>query len=267
MGAFVKKHLSIFSLLVAASFVLATLDTASPGEKAGNARLPSLLKKGYIGELTWWEGKNIGEYSRNWSTSHLKATGTGPAKPVPTADQDPDDVEREYYRDLENWECMYSAWSAMDGNYKTAWCEGKQDEGIGEILIVKADTRKPVQIWNGLGASDSLYKANNRAQKIRVWALQAGKAQKAIGQYDIGIAYEDITVVGSHEITLKDLNGWQPLPLPARRRPAFQSVIENGQPALKYEGSTFLAIEILSVYKGTKYNYTCISEINADKGK
>ncbi|MCU0844656.1 MAG: hypothetical protein MUC76_06995 [Spirochaetes bacterium] len=268
-----KKHVAVLAVFIVMALVVLSVETPSradrdyPCDRAGNTVLPALLKKGSIGELTWWGGVHMGSGICDWSSSHLRATGSPPARAVPAEGQDEDEADYEYYRALERWSCMYTALSAMDGSTATAWCEGKKDEGIGEILIVKVDTAKPVRIWNGLGAGDSLYRANNRAQKIRVWALQARQARKEIGQYETGLVFTDITVVGSHEITLKDFNGWQSLPLPPRKRLAFQSVIEKGEPAVKYEDSMFLAIEILSVYRGAKYNDTCISEIGNGEAK
>ncbi len=273
MALIMIKRISFLSVLIAISLVCFSSEACpqvsmtSPCDKPGNAELPSLLKKGSIGELTWWGDGHFGSYICDWSSSHLKATGKAPVRAVPADGRDEDDVEYEYWRAVGSWSCMYSAVSAMDGNTGTAWCEGKKDEGIGEILIVKTDTTKPVRIWNGLGASDSLYKANNRVQRARIWVLQAKQARQEIGQYDIGIAYEDITVLGSHEITIKDRNGWQPLPLPPHKRLAFKSVSRSVEPEVKPEDSTFLAIEILSVYKGAKYNDTCISEIGCGKVK
>lgn len=274
MKNIIMKHFVLPSLIAAATLILvrgnvqSQVYTASLCEKAGNADLPSLIKKGSIGELTWFGNMHIGSYVCDWSTSYLKATGKGPVPPAGTGDGDADDASYDYELAREKWSCMYSAWGAMDGSTATAWCEGKKDEGIGEILIVKADVSKPVRIWNGLGASETLYRANNRPQKIRVTVLQAKRASMVIGQYTEGIEYSDITALGSHEITLKDLNGWQPLPVPPHERLAFKSISEHGEPAVKNEDSTFIAVEILSVYKGTKYNDTCISEIGGEgKGK
>ncbi len=273
MSSFIRKYCAVVPMVLAVAFmsfstnVRAQAETATPCGRAGNPRLPELLKKGSIGALPWWGGVHMGGDICDWSSSHLGATGKPPVKPIPTANMDEDEAEYASWRALENWSCMYTALSAMDGDTSTAWCEGKKDEGVGEVLVVKVDTTKPVRIWSGLGASDHLYKANNRARKIRIWALQARQARKEIGQYETGLVFEDITVVGSHEVTLKDLNGWQPLPLPPRRGLAFRSVIENGKPAVDHKDSTFLAVEILSVYRGTKYNDTCISEIGIEQGK
>ncbi len=234
MSSFIRKYCAVVPIVLAVAFMSlstngrAQAEMESPCGRAGNPRLPELLKKGSIGALTWWGGVHMGGDICDWSSSHLGRPASLPSS----------QFHREHgrrrgryasWRALENWSCMYTALSAMDGDTSTAWCEGKKDEGVGEILVVKVDTTKPVRIWSGLGVSDHLYKANNRARKIRIWALQARQARKEIGQYETGLVFEDITVVGSHEVTLKDLNGWQPLPLPPRRGLAFRSVIETGK--------------------------------------
>jgi len=261
-----KRYLMLSVLITAVSLLLIqggfysqTYDTSLHAEE-GNPSLSSMLKKGIISELSTFGSQHIGTYTQ-WSTSYLKATGKAPEKPAVTGDKDPEEIDYEYDQVFDRWSSMYNAYSAMDGNPATAWCEGKEDEGIGEILIVKADILNPVYIWNGLGKNNNLYFANNRAKKIRLTVLQAKKASKLIGQFNIGITYNDITVLGSHDITLKDHNGWQPLPIPTHKRLSTQSIIDNKEQIVKTEDTTFIAVEILSVYKGTKYNDTCISEI------
>lgn len=273
MSAFIRKNRIHTAAIIAATlFFIAPhtgirTATGQPDDTTGNAVLADTLKKGSIGELTWWGGTPFADDICKWSSSHLGATGRPPAKPVPVAGQDDDEAGYEYYRKYEAWSCMYSALGAMDGDTATAWSEGKKDEGIGEILIVRVDTTKPVRIWNGLGASENLFRANNRVEKARVWALQAKRVRREIGQYEIGTVFQDITAVGSHEIILRDLNGWQPLPLPARKKLSFESEMADGKPVVSLADATFIAVEILSVYRGSKYNDTCISEIGADAGK
>jgi len=262
-----RRHLSLPSLFILTLILLFSGDIhsqvyeASLCAKEGNTALPALIKKGIIPELTWWGSWHLGTYVCDWSTSYLKATGKGPDVPPDTGDDAPD-LLNDYEMAHEKWSCMYSAWSAMDGNTATAWCEGKKDEGIGEIIIIKADISRPVRIWSGLGANAGIYKANNRPQKIRVTVMQAREAKMIIGQYAEAIEYKNITVLASHEVELKDINGWQPLPLPAHKRMSFSSVSEHGEPVIKKEDGTLIALEILSVYRGTKYNDTCISEVS-----
>ena len=237
--------------------------SASKCERHGNPALADMLHSGKIDKLSWMGKWHLGLYVCDWCTSFLPASGRGP-KPLPANLEDLPDWETmasDHEMELEKWHGMYSPWSAMDSDSKTAWCEGRKDNGTGEVLLVKADTSKPVRIWAGLGASADLHRKNSRPEKVKVYVLQASKAYVNIGQYADGIEYQDIKVLASGEVILKDLNGYQPLPLPKHSRSS--SVINTssyGAPPVKIEDTTFVALEILSVYPGTKYSDTCISE-------
>jgi hypothetical protein len=56
------------------------------------------------------------------------------------------------------------------------------------------------------------------------------------------------------------------LPLPALKNLPFESEMIDGKPAVSPEKARFVAIEILSVYRGSRHNDTCISEIGAVTG-
>ena len=58
-------------------------------------------------------------------------------------------------------------------------------------------------------------------------------------------------------ITLKDLNNYQKIELPMYNVEKYFNKLMGKEKEYKY----FLGIEILSVYKGTKWDDTCISEI------
>ncbi len=61
-------------------------------------------------------------------------------------------------------ESYYSANKAFDGKSGTAWCEGKNNDGIGESITAEFD---PVKIYgvsalNGIGPTRTIYFKNNR---------------------------------------------------------------------------------------------------------
>ena len=62
------------------------------------------------------------------ASSFLKASGKAPAKGV-AGDPDGDSG-------YDVWTCMYSGYSAVDGNSATAWVEGVVGEGKGELLVI-----------------------------------------------------------------------------------------------------------------------------------
>lgn len=128
---------------------------------------------------------------------------------------------------LSGKEVVYDALNAFDNDTETVWVENADDSGIDERLTVvfyepiKIDE---IQIINGFAHKD-YYKKNNRVKTL-----------------NIGFLYTDAGYV--REYTLKD------------NCEDFQSI---------YLDETFtvdaLVFTIQDVYRGTKYNDTCIDEI------
>ncbi|MCU0847357.1 MAG: hypothetical protein MUD12_05675 [Spirochaetes bacterium] len=198
-----------------------------------NYALKKYIKNGLIPQIADGTPCNY----EAWSTSYLKREG----KPPVILPEKDDEIRDSKYR-YDKWTCMYTALSLTDNDTSTAWVEGASDEGIGEIVIANVSANKPVLIWAGLGKSEELFKANNRPKKIRVYLLKPGRTSAA----QCCMFFFDLKVIGIHEAELKDQNGFQTLPIP---EPADNDKIQ------------FIAIEILSVFRGTKFNDTCISEI------
>ncbi len=235
--------------------------SASKCKRRGNPSLAAMIRKGEVKKLTWMGSWHLGLYACDWATSFLAPTGHPPKQPSPKGN-DLDRGESDYQRALEKWSCMYSPWSAMDGNSRTAWSEGKKGYGEGEILLVKVDTLRRVKIWAGLGAGSSLFKKNSRPKEVRVSILQAEESSLLIGQYASGFIYRKIKVLAQGKYTLRDKNGYQPLPLPKYKPLKRVKPVKGHMPETpKIRDTTFVAIEILSVYPGTKYRDTCISEV------
>ncbi len=202
----------------------------------GNSEIRALLKDGQRSGMTLHLG--ITGDAQNWSTSFLKAEGKPPARM-------PDyDVELDGDMDIHDWTCMFAAFRAFDKNQETAWAEGVKGPGIGEVLIVKLeDSAKPIKIRPGFALSDALFQANNRPERIRVYAISPSRSDAT----QMGLLYSDWKVLTKKEFKLQDRNAWQTIQLPAHK----VSETRGG----------FIAIEILSVYKGSKYDDTLISEV------
>ena len=120
----------------------------------------------------------------------------------------------------------YYPWLVNDNDYSTCWCEGVKGDGIGESITVfleeKCEVRR-LYISNGLTSSKISFEINN---SIKDCELTMSDGEK-------------------FKLTLSNKYNEQPycIELP---HPVFTDSIE---------------IKILSVYKGTKYEDTCISEI------
>ena len=127
----------------------------------------------------------------------------------------------------------YKAEFANDLSYKTAWVEGKKDEGIGEYLeyYFKNDSPRITEIIisNGYMKSEETWKNNNRVKKLKLY----------VNGVPFGI------------LNLKDSRTDQ--------------YFEVGTLGHNKNGTDLiLKFEILEVYKGSKYNDTAITEIYFD---
>lgn len=248
------KH---FMLIFSASAILCAAIAYAAGHSYDGIRscdcAKQSLKKGLkpgdlIPVLDVWFG-----YQCAWATSTLAASGNPPAMPKPPASAEDEDGDFPSMAAYMEWSCMYAAGQLTDGEPSTCWAEGVKGDGIGEIVIARVDTQKQLEIWTGLGKSEKLYRENGRPRKVNVYVMQAADCE--VNQYST--VYTNVRALARHTVELKDANGYQPLPLPgykplkAKRSPGCDQFI------------TFVAVEILSVYPGSKYRDICISEIRA----
>ncbi|MCP5088769.1 MAG: hypothetical protein GY952_18410 [Rhodobacteraceae bacterium] len=112
----------------------------------------------------------------------------------------------------------------LDGNPATAWVEGQSGDGIDAFLTLEfagSKTVSELQLTNGYTKSDSIFTKNNRVRDIEV---TSSTGQRLSAQ-------------------LADHGHWQTISLPG-----FLNV-------------DWIQIRILSVYRGTKYRDTAISEL------
>lgn len=202
---------------------------------------------------------------RLWSSSFLAPEKSGP-KLVP------DSLDAAHQRSASTnaartiaWCGQYSAWSTADGNLATAWCEGVEGAGVGEIVISPvAYPWQKVQIAIGHQKSAALFKANGRPRLVRVYVLEeaalprtpcpysAAKAPETMGRDWKRFIATGVHAIAQDEVTLRDVEGYQPLPMPSfSPRPGY---------------SYFVAVELRSVTPGAKYDDTCIAEIGNVKG-
>jgi hypothetical protein len=130
----------------------------------------------------------------------------------------------DWNRFQENYHPLY----VSDDDPKTAWVEGVDGDGVGEWLRLRVTemdgaTQLRLHVRNGYQKSPSLFAANGRPKEVTVKLLPSGVSKR---------------------LTLEDADGWQDLVV--------------AQPAGKLNG---VELRIESVYKGTKYTDTCISDI------
>lgn len=166
------------------------------------------------------------------------------------------DQEIKKYYIYKNWLRLYAPGKAVDGDHETAWVEDKPDFGKGEILMIDIDFTKQVSIWAGFGRSERLFLKNNRPKDIRVYLIEV---KSPVGDMFGGVHYMNFIIRNISTYRLADYNGYQVLDLP--QISVEQHIAEAGTQFGIDGHNMLLAIEIISVYPGTDWNDTCITEI------
>ena len=159
--------------------------------------------------------------------------------------------------------------NVIDNNNNTCWCA--KGNGIDQFIILKIPKGiKGFKIKNGVTASDSLYSENNRVKKL-YWGLIAEKYYESKEEeihdnckmskpgmpHKYCMAFQ--TSLRYDNIVLKDINKPQNI---------IFSNIEGFSWSLYKLSKTkvvYLVVGIIDIYKGRKYNDTCISEIEIIK--
>jgi hypothetical protein len=205
------------------------------------------------------------------ATSILPAEGEPPA--APTGDDPDGEAENEYRQALAEWSCMYGPQRVVDGDPATAWSEGAPGLGEGEIIVVHLGDAEAAEIWTGFGRSERLHKRNGRPRAVRLHVVQALSGMA--NQFDLTVGH--FVVLARATVELDDVNAYQPLPLPAydvvsarqERIDLLAPFFDGEVPQwalnpMAPEESIYLAIEILSVYPGSVYEDTLISEVRVE---
>ena len=159
----------------------------------------------------------------------------------------------------------YAPWRANDKDKNTAWVEGAKGDGIGEKIYIKikkmifVEDFKPITlnfgIINGCVASEELFYLNNRVKKAKLTVYEA-----RWGICGVAFKRKSNLVINNYKIIdLPDTSSVQNIQM---KIPAIK-LIEKLEKDTTYDPYFFMVeLEILEVYKGTKYNDTCITEFN-----
>ena len=203
-----------------------------------------------------------------WATSFFPPDSAAPEDMSHIAEVEPDYFkntrtgseatieEMEKYHIYRKWLKQYAPEKAVDGDSNTAWVENKPDFGKGEILMIDIDLTKPILIWAGFGKSQNLFLKNNRPKDIRVYIIEVESPE---GDMFGGTHYTGFYIRAIATCQLKDYNGYQELALP--KADISHHTAGGGSQFGTNGHNMLLAIEILSVYPGTDWNDTCITEV------
>lgn len=205
---------------------------------------------GFPGEL------GVGGY---WSDSERNASsclyagrykGERPASKSPS-DDTAYDAWLEARQAYDRHTCKYSAYWVADDKPQTSWCEGMEGDGIGEVVArdLPGDATA-VEIFAGFGKSKKQHGKNNRPKEIRLHILGIGGVGATQGAAFLG----GLTKLAVVDATLRDEFGFQRVNLPQ---------LNPDDPGAKM--GFVVALEIRSVYRGSKYRDTCVAEIRPVK--
>lgn len=121
----------------------------------------------------------------------------------------------------------YGPGNLFDGDPATAWVEGARDDGVGEALVVRfaqATEVSRIQLMNGYNKNRDIYAKNNRVKSL---VLTASGGER-------------------FDVSMSDDGGWQTIELP-------QAI-----------SAEWISLEIGSVFRGSKYRDTAISEMRIE---
>lgn len=127
----------------------------------------------------------------------------------------------------------YKPLYAFDGELDTCWAEGTDGHGIGEILVINSGPHdefdvKNIRIFSGYGKSAELFYKNSRIEKMEI------------------VVFTYTSSVGSKKVRkLVTFND----------KPEFKTIPINKKNVYK------INFKILEVYEGSKWDDTCISDI------
>lgn len=140
---------------------------------------------------------------------------------------------------ISNGKFNYNTKNITDFSYQTAWVEGSEDYGIGEFINFSFSPTHPritsIIFVNGYVKSKKVWKENSRVHKLKMYVDDK--------PYSI--------------IELKDVYAKQFVNL---EKPLGNNPFEN----IEEDENWNIKFEILSVYKGDKYDDTAITEIYFD---
>jgi len=164
----------------------------------------------------------------------------------------------------------YGAQNLFDANPATCWAEGEKDSGIGqELKVTVQGIPDKIKLINGYGKSPALFAKNNRIKELQLTCYAAFTIE--------GHATELATELNALKypvektVTLADQAAEQKIDFPFDRariaaflKQAKIAFFQN-HPELapgKVQPFLLISLKIRSVYRGSKWNDTCLCELS-----
>lgn len=164
----------------------------------------------------------------------------------------------------------YGAHNLFDGNSTTCWAEGVKGYGKGQSLYIAVDKGvRKIYIINGYTKSKALFLKNSRIKKFKL-SLYIGINEPG-HVTETHTMYKALKHNNESFIELKDITEPQPADFPFKwsdiekfREESLNLFLNNKNNSYKkgdLDVRYILNLEIADVYKGSKYDDTCVSEI------
>ncbi|GEM_PF-856058 len=159
----------------------------------------------------------------------------------------------------------YGGQNLFDKDKQTCWAEGVKGDGVGEyIFMVISKNTKAISFINGYAKSTEIYYKNNRVKDVEISLFagynEEGHVTELYSFYNIFPITKPVVYSLNDDINSQKIQTlWNWDDIIEKEKKIFENHYKSKKNVIK---NYFVKIVILSVYHGSKYDDTCISEIN-----
>jgi hypothetical protein len=169
----------------------------------------------------------------------------------------------------------YGPHNLFDRNPATAWVEGEDGSGTGHYICIGAgqDLLPYIVLANGYQKNHDLFLKNNRVKNLKLTLYIALTDEMRVTQ--AGFEADAVAFPEKWIINLKDVEGYQTFPLPfdtadviKYRHEKIKEYISSHREDFSgtkapgvLQDFFFFKFEIVSVYPGSKWDDTCLSDL------
>ena len=162
----------------------------------------------------------------------------------------------------------YGMQTLFDNDPATGWSEGVDGPGIGEVLWIGLDEGADrLLVRNGFARTARLFAMNNRVKELDVSLWMGVLPEGMVSEWTAIYVLTPVSPISS--IQLRDTSELQEVALPDLSAHATDSLPTGyaayaqkaGLPPTVQEQRLFVRLEISSVFPGTRWDDTCLTEV------